>query len=201
MASLGDADGRLTPAQEPGPPSSPALLPEVLADLEQQATGLALAERDQAVRDLAEAAYAEVTLLERLHAAVDAPVRLRLAGGWRIEGVVERVGADFVRLREEPARRDPRWTVRIGAILTADGLPQHSRPAVTLPVVARLGLGSVLRRLVDTRCTLHDVTGVAMHGQPVRVGADFVEFDAGEDVTGTGSVVSLAAIAAIRSGS
>ena len=41
----------------------------VFDDLEQQAEGLALAERDAAVEELSRAGYAEVELAARLHAA------------------------------------------------------------------------------------------------------------------------------------
>ena len=190
MASLGD----------PGPTGTTTarLLPAVLEDLEQQAVGLALEERDDTVRDLADAAYAEVTLAARLHAAVGATLGLRLAGGWRIDGEVGRVGADFLALA---APRGAVWVVRIAAIRIANGLPPRSRSGTTLPVTARLGFGSVVRRLAGTECTLHDVDGVAVTGRPIRMGADFVELGPVAGATGGGGVVPVEAIAALRSAS
>jgi len=174
------------------------LLPAVLEDLEQQAAGLALEERDDVVRDLADAAYAEVTVAARLHAAIGATLRFRLAGGWRVDGEVQRVGADFVVLG---AARRTSWVVRLAAIRSADGLPLRSRSGTTLPVTARLGFGSVVRHLGETECTLHDVDGIASSGWPVRTGADFVELGPAPGATGAGRVVPLEAIAALRSAS
>jgi len=170
----------------------------VLEDLEQQALGLALEERDDAVRDLAEAAYAEISLHARLHAAVGSGLKLRLAGGWHVEGELERVGSDFLVV---VAARGRRWLVRTASIGAVEGLPPRARATGTLRVTARLGFTSVLRGLADTECTLHRVDGVASTGLPSRVGADFVELEAStvgrSDVEPV--VVPLAAIAAVRS--
>ncbi len=182
MASLGD----------PGPWPDPARA--LLEDLEQQATGLALEERDEAVRELAAAAYAEVSLAARLHAAVGARIRLRLAGGWPVAGVVERVGSDLAEIGVGP---DSVWLVRMAAIRAVEGLSERARPASALPVTARLGIGSALRRLAGTPCAVHDVDGVVVTGTPSRVGADFVELAPTAGSPGAG-VVPLDAIAAVR---
>jgi len=179
MASLGDL-GR----ERPAAPS----LASVLEDLEQQAVGLALEERDETVRDLAEAAYAEIALVGRLHAAVGAPIRLRTAGSLRVEGALDRVGSDFLMVTTV---RGQQWLVRLASVRAVEGLPARSRATTTLPVTARLGFSSVLRRLVGTECTVHDVDGVVSTGLPTRVGADFVELGP--------VVVPLSAIAAVRS--
>jgi hypothetical protein len=71
-------------------------------------------------------------------------------------------------------------------------------PEVAWSPVARLGIGSALRRLADAgeRCVLHLVSGVREEGVPERVGADFVELRlAGDRV----SLVALAALAAVQS--
>ena len=66
------------------------------------------------------------------------------------------------------------------------------------PVTARLGLGSVLRRLGEARAetVLHRVDGSLLRGLLGRVGADFVEVAAAD---GSLDVVPFAALAAVRS--
>jgi hypothetical protein len=190
VASLGDLGRERDPALS---------LPAVLEDLEQQAVGLALEERDDAVRDLAEAAYAEVALSARLHAAVRLPIRLRLAGGWRVDGQLDRIGSDFVVITPP---RGQQWLVRTASVRAVEGLLPRARPADALPVTARLGFTSVLRRLTGTECTMYDVDGVAFPARPGRVGADFVELEAASQPVGPSAgeaVVPLTAIAAVRS--
>ena len=53
---------------------------ELFDDLEQQAEGLALAERDARVAERCRAEYAEVDLVARLHASVGTPVQVEVRG-------------------------------------------------------------------------------------------------------------------------
>jgi hypothetical protein len=179
------------------PASSAGAVPAMLEDLEQLATGLALEERDDAVRELAQAAYAEVSLGERLHAAVGVQVRVRLEGDWEISGTVQRVGADFLALATvRPRKRS--WIVRTAALRWIEGLPERARPAATLGVTARLGITSAIRRLLDRECVLYGTDAVTTTAIPVRIGADFVQVDV---QTGRGTqdrVVPLATLAAVR---
>ena len=64
--------------------------------------------------------------------------------------------------------------------------------------VARLGLGSALRRLADAgeRCVLHLLDGTSHEATLRRVGADFVEAVEGE---GRIVLVAFAAVAAVQS--
>lgn len=172
-------------------------VPAMLEDLEQLATGLALEERDDAVRELAQAAYAEVSLSERLHAAVGAQVRMRLAGDWEIGGTVQRVGADFLAL--ETVRPQGRsWIVRTAALRWVEGLPDRARSATSLGVTARLGITSAIRRLIDLECVLHGTDAMTTSGVPTRVGADFVQVDVQTGRCTHDRVVPLGALAAIR---
>lgn len=166
-----------------------------LEDLEQQAAGLFLSEREEVVADLADASYAQVGLHARMHASVGRELRLRLAGGWQVAGLLDRVGADFAVLVHGPAQ----WTVRIATLRSVDGLGERARSAQVLPATAKLALTSVLRRLVGTGCVLHDIDGAARACRPVRIGADFAEVIGPDAGAGSSCVVPLTALAAIRS--
>lgn len=179
------------------PASRVGAVPAMLEELEQLATGLALEERDDTVRELAQAAYAEVSLGERLYAAVGAQVRMRLEGDWEIGGTVRRVGADFLALETAPPGGRS-WIIRTAALRWVEGLPDRARSATSLGVTARLGVTSAIRRLVDLECVLHGTDAAIATGIPVRVGADFVQVNVR---TGRGThdrVVPLGALAAIR---
>lgn len=143
-------------------------------DLEQQAAGLHLAEREAEVEELAVAEYAQVTLVERLHGARGSPVRLRLVDGDLLSGTLRRVGRDWLQV-DDP--HGCSWLVRIGAVAAASGLGTRAVNEDALPVTARLSLRSALRALAEARgqCVLHLVGGDRVEGVPGRVGQDFVE--------------------------
>ena len=65
--------------------------------------------------------------------------------------------------------------------------------------MARLGLGSALRRLADAgeRCVVHRLDGGRHDGVVVRVGQDFVELAEGEQRRLT--LVAFETIAAVQS--
>jgi hypothetical protein len=99
-----------------------------------------------------------------------------------------------VLLRVAPAQD---WIVRDAALAAVVGASERAVPAVAWEAVARLGLGSALRRLADSgeRCLLHLLDGTRYEGELRRVGRDFVEVvDAGRLV-----LVSFAALAAVQS--
>ena len=143
-------------------------------DLEQQASGLHLAEREAEVEELAVAEYAQVTLVERLHGARGSPVRLRLVDGDLLSGTLRRVGRDWLQV-DDP--HGCSWLVRIGAVAAVSGLGSRAVNEDALPVTARLSLRSALRALAQARghCVLHLVGGDRVEGVPGRVGQDFVE--------------------------
>lgn len=166
----------------------------LLDDLEQQAEAAFDAERDADLADRSRAAYREVTLASRLMASVGTEVRFDVAGVGAVVGVLERVGTGWC-LVAGPAQD---WVVCLPAVAAVHGAASRSVPEVAWSPVARLGVGSALRRLADAgeRCVLHLTDGTAYDAVPRRVGADFVEATVGE---GRSLLVALAALAAVQS--
>lgn len=147
-------------------------------DLEQQAEGAFALERDLEVAERAQAEYAQVTVASRLMASVGNDVVLQVEGIGPVTGVLRRV-ADGWCLVEGAGQQ---WLVRTPAISAARGLSGRSVPEAAWPVTAKLGLGSALRRVLDSggACRLRLRDGSSSDGQLVRVGADFVESVVGE---------------------
>lgn len=162
-------------------------------DLEMQADGLYLDDRDREVEALAEAGYAEIALLDRLHASVRRPLRLVLSDGSEAAGVLRRCGAGWLLLEADGSD----WVVPVAAVTYVEGLASRSLPASARPRTARLSLNSVLRRLAeeDQVCALRLRGDCLLRGALVRVGADFVVVRVG----GTDLDVPLAALVAVRS--
>ena len=105
-------------------------------DLEQQAEGLALAERDAEIADLTQAEYLRVSLAARLHASVGTAVRVRLLGGLSLGGRISRLGEDWFLLVDGAAE----WIVRSEAVVSAAGLSPRALAEESWSVVDRLSL-------------------------------------------------------------
>jgi hypothetical protein len=167
---------------------------DLFEDLEHQAEGLALADRDAEVAELARSEYAEVTLASRLHASVGRPLELTAAGIGPLRGRLRGAGNGWLLL--EPAGTTESWLVSVGSLTAVRGLATGARPADTLPLTSRLGVASVLRRVADEAATvvLVRTDGAHRQGRLGRVGADFLEIadDAGVEL------VALSALAALR---
>jgi hypothetical protein len=163
-------------------------------DLEQQAEALYDAERDVELADRSRTEYQQVTLASRLMASVGAEVRLDVRGVGVVTGVLERVADGWCLV----AGSAQDWVVRLAAVGGVHGASDRSVPEVAWSPVARLGLGSALRRLADAgeRCVLRLLDGSAHEAVLRRVGADFVEATVGE---GRSVLVSFASIAAVQS--
>lgn len=148
-------------------------LVDLFDDLEQQAEGLALAERDIEVAELARAEYAAVDLGSRLHASPGHRVVLVVVGVGRLEATIVRVGADWLLVEDAQAE----WLVRSAAVAQVHGLSDRAVPASQRPLTARLGLGSALRGIAEDRSEvrLHRLDGGTFVGYIRRVGADFLE--------------------------
>ncbi|MEP6815460.1 MAG: hypothetical protein ABI873_07925 [Marmoricola sp.] len=175
----------------------------LLDDLEQQAEGLHLVERDLEVADRSRAEYAQVGLASRLHAVLGRPVRLTLLGGLALTGTVERTGADWLLLTDSPesggARRE--WIVRQAALSSLQGATSRAVPDDALGVLRRLSLRSVLRGLAEEGADglLHLVDGSRLDGRLLRLGEDFAEvrLEAGPATDGY-DLVPLTALAAVQ---
>lgn len=168
---------------------------ELLDDLEQQAEALYDAERDVELADRSRAEYQQVTLASRLMASVGAQLRLDVRGVGPVSGSLERVGTGWCLV--SGVAQD--WVVNLAAVSAAVGASGRSVPEVAWSPVARLGLGSALRRLADAgeRCVLRLVDGGAHDGILRRVGADFVEVVVGEDRRT--ELVAFGSLAAVQS--
>lgn len=166
-----------------------------LDDLEAQATALYDAERLPELADRERAEYQQVTLAARLMASVDLEVTLELAGVGAVTGRLDRVADGWVVL----SGHGQDWVVRTAAIATAAGLSERAVPEVAWSVVAKLRIGSALRRLADgaVPCSLHLTDGHRHDGVVRRVGADFAEVATGE--SGRLLLVAFDRLAAVQS--
>jgi hypothetical protein len=164
-------------------------------DLELQAEGLALAERDGEVSELARAEYATLALTDRLHGNLGARLTLGL-GPATVEGVTRQVGSDWLLLEEAGHE----WVIRLAAVGSVRGLTERALGAAARPLTARLGIGSVLRRLAEAgdEVVVQSLHGDRQRGVLGRVGADFVEL--GGPVGRPTDVLPFTAFAGIRRG-
>lgn len=174
-------------------------LGDFFEDLEQQADGLALSQRDAEVAELARADFAQVDLAARLHASIGHTLLLEVEGLGVLDGVLTRVGSGWCLLGSGPQE----WLVRLAATASLRGLAERGVPAQARPVTARLGLGSALRRIAEAQVevVLHRVDGTATRGRLVRVGADFLDIRRDADGAGPADsvqTVPFSAVAAVR---
>ncbi len=162
-------------------------------DLEQQATGLSLLERDLEVADRSQAEYASVALAGRLHASVGRELTVRLAGGRVTSGRSVRTGPDWLML----AVSGSEWVVRTAAVISVSGLTARADSEETWSVVDRLSVRAVLRRLASeaAECVVHATDGQQVEGRVGRVGQDFLELHVGREGL---HVVPLASMAALQ---
>lgn len=162
-------------------------------DLEGRAEALYDGERAAELADRSRAEYRQVTLGGRLMASVGSEVALEISGVGRVDGRLERVGDGWC-LLGAPAQD---WVVVIAAVGAVHGAGDRSVPEVAWSPVARLGLGSALRRLADAgeRCVLRLRDGSAHDGPLRRVGQDFVEVMSADRVV----LVAFAQLAAVQS--
>ena len=165
----------------------------LLDDLEQQAEALYDAEREAELADRSRSEYAHVSLASRLMASVDRELLLEVVGVGRVAGTLQRVGADWCLVHA--TGQD--WVVRVPAISRVRGASERSLPEVAWSPLARLGLGSALRRVADARCEcrIHLVDGTQQEGTLSRVGQDFLEA-AGSD--GRPFLVPFGRLAAVQ---
>lgn len=162
-------------------------LEELFEDLEQQAAGLHLVERDAELADRGPAEYAAVDLAGRLHASVGGRLLARVAGVGPLHGTLRRVGAGWFLLASPGCD----WAVSTAAVEQLHGLSAQTVSEPLRGVAARLTLGSLLRGLAGSgrSVVVHHVSGERAAVRVVRVGADFVEVLPEEAAPGGAAVV------------
>jgi hypothetical protein len=172
----------------------------LIEDLEQQAIGMHLAERDAELADRARGEYASVTFVSRVHASVGQQVTLTLRGGDLVEGVLTQAGVDWCTV---VGGAGVPWLVRLGAVVGASGMSPRAVPEAARPALARLGFGSALHRLTEEapEVLLHLDGGPSVRVRVLRIGADFVETEQTGGPAASGSVlVPFAGVLTVRPG-
>ncbi|HET8560041.1 MAG TPA: hypothetical protein VFL69_05945 [Marmoricola sp.] len=171
---------------------------DLFDDLEQQAEGMQLAEREVAVGELAAGEYAGVSLVARLHGARGRAVRVRLWGAGSLQGTLARVGVDWLQL-DDPTGAS--WLVPAAAVTGVGGLDRRAISEEARPVTARLSLRSALRALAGARTevVVRLLDGGQLEGTLGRVGQDFVEVvRGGDDGSDSAEAIPLHAVLAVR---
>lgn len=172
-------------------------LTDVFEDLEQQAEGLALAERDAEVAELTRAEFAQVDLAGRLHGSLGRSVVLHVQGVGRLQGLLSRAGTGWCLLDAGSAE----WVVRLGALASLRDLAERAVPEQARPLPSRLGLSSALRGVAEARrqAVVHRLDGSSTRGVLLRVGADHLDVATAELGSGLVETVPFPAVAAVRS--
>lgn len=174
----------------------------LLDDLEQRAEAAFAAERAAEVRDRGRAEYAAVTLAGRLMASLGHQVGLDVSGVGPVRGRLDRLGDGWCLVSSPGPAGSHDWVVPLVAVSSVRGVSERAVPEVAWPPVARLGLGSALRRLAEAGagCVLHLRDGTRLEGAVHRVGRDFAEVALGaEDPGGSLCLVPFAALGAVQS--
>ena len=169
---------------------------DLLDDLEGEAGALFAAERDAELADRSRAEYASVTLASRLMASEGRSVALEVVGVGGVRGELRRVGTGWCLVAGDVVD----WLVPVDAVASAEGLSDRAVPEVAWSALARLGVGSALRRLADsaTRCVVFTRRGGRHEVLLLRVGRDFVEAETvGERPRRL--LLALAAVGAVQS--
>lgn len=179
----------------------------LFGDMEAQLEEALRLDRESSAAELERAEFARVLLLERLRGAEAHVVTLDVPGAGRLDGVVRRVGADWLIL--EGGTSD--WLVPARSIRWASGLVR-STASEGEAIWGRLGMASALRTVARDRSVVQlflEPEGpdpVALSGVIARVGADFLElWDVAPGSEGgrrhAVAAVPFAAVRAVRSGS
>ena len=177
----------------------------LFGDMEAQLEEALRLDRESSAGELERAEFARVLFLERLRGAETRLVTLDIPGVGRLDGVVRRVGADW--LIVEGGTAD--WLVPVLSIRWATGLVRSAMSPADA-VWGRLGMAAALRTVSRDRSTVRvfleaeSSDPVALSGVIARVGADFLElWDAAGSESGRRqdvAAIPFAAIRAVRSG-
>ena len=148
---------------------------DLFADLEAQAELLARRDRADEVGERSRIEMGRVVGLDRLRPAVGATISLAVLGGEQVDGVLRKVGAEWLLVEEQQGREA---VVPLTSVLTVAGLGRWVADPDSVGVVeSRLGLRSALRGLARDRAAVrvHLIDGNELDGTIDRVGADFFE--------------------------
>ena len=162
----------------------------LFADLEARFDELADAEAAAESADRERVAIGAVSAIQRLSGSIDRQVRVRLAGGASVGGVLRTVGPDWLLLTEGQGRD---CLVTLAAVTAVEGLTASTGPEMTA-LAQRLDLRRALRGLARDRSPVavamsgwtggsaglgagaYGPTGSAeLTGTIDRVGVDFIE--------------------------
>lgn len=176
----------------------------LFADLEAQLHAEEAADLASEVASRTRHEIGQITMVDRLRAAVGHPVRINCTGAGELAGRLRDVGAGWLLLDEELGREA---LINLAAVVAVHGLGQLSVATPETAVTRRLDLRYAIRGLARDRSPLQVMlgSGESLSGTFDRVGADFVELaehPPGEyrrpgEVRAV-RVVSLSAIAAVR---
>jgi len=147
----------------------------LFADLEAQLSAAAIADRAAEAEARARVEAGQISIVDRLRAAIGEDVRVRCSGGLLLRGRLLRVGPEWL-LLEELNRQE--IVVPVAAICSTTGHGRLSAgPERGSAVSSRLGLRSALRAVSRDRAqvTVYLVDGSSVDGTLDRVGADFAD--------------------------
>jgi hypothetical protein len=148
---------------------------DLFADLEAQAELLARRDRADEVGERSRIELGRIAGLDRLRPAVGATVSVAALGGERVDGVLRKVGAQWLLIEEQQGREA---IVPLASVLAVAGLGRRVTDPDSVSVIeSRLGLRSALRGLARDRAAVrvHLVDTHELDGTIDRVGADFFE--------------------------
>ncbi len=146
----------------------------LFADLEVDALGLDMLERDAEIMDRTRAELASIRLADRFRAAIGVTVSVRVEGADGLRGQVRQVAACWLLLATS---EQVEWLVAWSALLGVTGLPAQASPSRGSQIAERMGWPATWRALARNRDEVHVVRrdGSVVTGVPERAGADFVE--------------------------
>ncbi len=176
----------------------------LFADLEAQLQAEDVADLSSEVASRTRHEVGQLTMADRLRAAIGHPLRVTCAGAGELSGTLRDVGAGWLLLDEGLGRE---ILVNLATVGTVHGVGQSSATVEGSAVTRRLDLRYVVRGLARDRSPLQVLlaSGEVMTGTLDRVGADFAEL--AEHLSGefrrpgevrAVRVVALTAIAAVR---
>ncbi len=162
---------------------------DLFADLEGQLAAHRRAELEDEVAERVRIERASVHLADRLAAHLGQRATLRLLDGGTVTGVVEDLGADWLRVRSPGGS----LVLPLRAVVGAVGLGRRARPAEG-DVRRRITWITVLREISRDRLSVRVAlsTGHVVEGRMERVLADHVDLSVGADPRHPASLETVA---------